>query len=121
MSLLAMIVIVGFSGAVIGINKGKMGGIPGLLMTPLLFYSAISPGPCSLFFHTLLLFTVGLAYGFISSTICSGLKGGGTRHNIGPFYIMGFGAHHAGGIILSTEEDNAPKEQNTGHNVFISY
>ncbi|MDY6790884.1 MAG: hypothetical protein SWH54_06405 [Thermodesulfobacteriota bacterium] len=119
MSLFTMIFIVSFLGAIIGVKKPWMGGIPGLLMAPFLFYFSISSNIIPIIFNVLFLFILGLAYGFISSIIFSGLKGDG--HNIGSIYILGFGAHHPGGIILSDEERKKLRDRNIKREVFISY
>jgi hypothetical protein len=42
MSLFTMIFIVCFLGAIIGVKKPWMGGIPGLLMAPFMIYFSIS-------------------------------------------------------------------------------
>ncbi|CAB5124935.1 hypothetical protein D3OALGB2SA_3221 [Olavius algarvensis associated proteobacterium Delta 3] len=61
----------------------------------------------------------GLACVFVCSIFYSGLKG--NRHNIGPTYGSGFGAHHPGGIILSDEERKALKDRYIIDEVIISY
>lgn len=66
---------------------------------------------------TFLLFV--LVSTLIGSIIYSGLKGGG--HNTGPTYGLGFGAHHPGGIILSDEERQMLKDNNTRYEVILSY
>ena len=42
MSIFNMVLIVSFLGAIIGIKKPSMGGIPGLVMVPFLFYFSTS-------------------------------------------------------------------------------
>ena len=68
---------------------------------------------------TLIFLLLGLACGFVTSIIFSGLNGSG--HNVGPTFISGFGAHHPGGIILSDEERKALKDKDIMHAVIISY
>ena len=118
MSLFTMIFIVSFFGAVIGTKKPWLGAIPGLLMVPFLIYFNISLEIIPLIFNMLFLCTLGLAYSFISSIIFSGLKGGGPT--VGSTYIMGFGAHHPGGIILSAGKRQV-QDRNIKREVFISY
>lgn len=118
MSLFTMIFIVSFCGAIIGAKKPWLGGLPGLLMVPLLIYFNISLNIIPLIFNMLFLCILGLAYGFISSIIFSGLKGGGPT--VDSTYIMGFGAHHPGGIILSAGERQEQNRNDKGE-FYISY
>ena len=118
MSIFNMVLIVSFLGAIIGIKKPSMGGIPGLVMIPFLFYFSTSSSIFPTIFIILFLFVLGLAYGCISFIIFSGLKGGGDT--VGSSYIMGFGAHHPGGIILSDEECKV-QGRNIKREIFISY
>lgn len=118
MSLFFMIFIVSLCGTIIGAKKTWMGVIPGLLTAPYLFYFSSSLDIISIIISVLFLSLLGAAYGFMSSIIFSGLKGGG--HNVGSIYIMGFGAHHPGGIILSDEELKV-QDRNIKREIFISY
>jgi len=61
----------------------------------------------------------GLACSFVCHLIISGLKG--SRHNNGPTFISGFGAHHPGGIILSDEERVVMENRNFKREIIISY
>jgi hypothetical protein len=65
------------------------------------------------------LFLWGMAYGFVFSTIFSGLKGRG--HSVGQTFRSGFGAHHPGGIILSDEEIKILSDKNIKREVIFSY
>ena len=61
----------------------------------------------------------GVACSFVCYLIFSGLKG--SRHNSGPTFISGFGAHHPGGIILSDEERVEMENTNFQNKIIISY
>ena len=114
-----MIFIVSILGAVIGVKKPWMGGIPGLLIAPFLFYFSSSLDDITLIISILFLFLWGMAYGFVFSTIFSGLKGRG--HSVGQTFRSGFGAHHPGGIILSDEEIKILSDKNIKREVIFSY
>jgi hypothetical protein len=118
MNIFTLIFAVCFLGAFIGFKKPWMGGMPGLFMAPFMFYYSISSDYIPVISNVLFLFVLGLAYGFISSIIFSGLKGGG--HNVDSTYIMGFGAHHPGGIILSDNHPNV-QDRKIQRQVFISH
>lgn len=96
-----------------------MGGIPGLFTTPFLFYFNTSFDSITLIIRVLFLSLFGLAYGFISTMIFSGLRGRG--HRIGQTFGIGFGAHHPAGIFLSDEEIQSLHDGNIRHRVNISY
>ena len=119
MSLFTMIFIICFLGAIIGLKKPWIGGIPGLLMAPFMIYFFISSNIITIFTGTLIFLLLGLACGFICSIIYSGLKGSG--HNIYPTYGSGFGAHHPGGIIISEEKYKMLNGRNIKRKVIFSY
>ncbi len=89
-----------------------------MFMAPFMFYYSTSSNYILVTLNVLLLFVLGLAYGFISSVIFSGLKGDG--HSVDSTYIMGFGAHHPGGIILSDDHPNM-QDRKVQRQVFISH
>jgi hypothetical protein len=119
MSLSTIILIVGLLGAIFGVKKPWIGGITGLLIGPSLFYFSISSNIIPLVIVTLICFLLGLACGFASSILISGLKGKG--HKAGTTYISGFGVHHPGGIILSNGERKVLKDKNIKREIVISY
>lgn len=119
MSISTIIFIVSFLGAAIGVKKPWMGGIPGLLIVPFLFYFSI-PSNIILIVISMLFFSLlGISCGFVCSIILSGLNGRG--HNVGPTCLSGFGAHHPGGIILSDRERQVLKDTNIKRGVILSY
>ncbi len=119
MNFFTMIFIVSILGAIIGAKKTWMGGVAGLLVAPLLFYFSTPLNMISTIFNIVFLFILGLAYGFMSSIIFSGLKGRG--NSVGQTFMSGFGAHHPGGIILSDEEHKILEGQNIMREVIFSY
>jgi hypothetical protein len=119
MSLSTIIFIVGLLGAVSGVKKPWMGGIAGLVIAPSLFYFSISSNIIPLVLVTLICFLLGLACGFASSILISGLKGKG--HQAGTTYVSGFGVHHPGGIILANGERQVLKDKNIQREIVISY
>ena len=119
MSLSTIIFIVGLLGAVFGVKKPWMGGITGLLIGPSLFYFGISSNIIPLVIVTLICFLLGIACGFVSSILFSGLKGKG--HKAGTTYVSGFGVHHPGGIILSNGERKVLRDKNIKREILISY
>jgi hypothetical protein len=119
MDLSTIIFIVGLLGAILGVKKPWMGGITGLLIAPALFYFSISSNIIPLVIVTLICFLFGLATGYASSILFSGLKGKG--HKAGTTYMSGFGVHHPGGIILSNGERKVLKEKNINREILISY
>jgi hypothetical protein len=119
MSFFSMIFIVSILGAVIGVKKPWMGGIPGLFTTPFLLYFNTSLDIITLIISVLFLSLFGVAYGFISTMIFSGLRGRGLR--IGQTFGIGFGAHHPAGIFLSDEEIQSLRDKNIKHEVIFSY
>jgi len=119
MSLSTIIFVVMLLGAILGVKKPWLGGITGLLIAPSLFYFSISSNIISLVIVTLNCFLLGLACGFASSILFSGLKGKG--HKAGTTYFSGFGVHHPGGIILSNGERKGLKYKNIKREIVISY
>ena len=119
MNLSTIIFMVGLLGAIFGVKKPWFGGITGLLITPFLFYFYISPNIIPLVIVSIICFLLGLASGFASSIIFSGLKGKG--HKPGTTYVSGFGVHHPGGIILSNGERQVLKDKNINREIVISY
>ena len=119
MNLSTIIFMVGLLGAVFGVKKPLIGWITGLLIAPFLFYFNISPNITPLIIVTLICFLLGLASGFASSILFSGLKGKG--HKAGTAYMSGFGVHHPGGIILSNGERMVLKHKNINREIVISY
>jgi hypothetical protein len=119
MSLSTIIFIVLVAGVVFGVKKPWMGGITGLLIAPSLFYFSISSNLIALAIITLVCFLLGIACGYVSSILLSGLKGRG--HKAGTTYISGFGVHHPGGIILSNGERKVLKDKNIRREIVISY
>ena len=119
MNLSTIIFIVGLLGAIFGIKKPWFGGISSILIAPLLFYFHISPNIIPLAIVTLICFLLGLASGFTSSILFSGLKGKG--HKAGTTYVSGFGVHHPGGLILSNGERRVLKDKNINREIVISY
>jgi hypothetical protein len=119
MDLSTIIFIVGLLGAILGVKKPWMGGITGLLIAPTLFYFSISSNIIPLVIVTLICILFGLATGFASFILFSGLKGKG--HKAGTTYLSGFGVHHPGGIILSNGERKVLKEKNINREILISY
>ncbi len=119
MNLSTIIFIVGLSGVIFGVKKPWMGGITGLLIAPSLFYFSISSNIIPLVIVTMICFLLGLACGFVSFILFSGLKGKG--HKAGTTYVSGFGVHHPGGIILSNGERKVLKDKNIKREIVISY
>ena len=76
-------------------------GTVGLLITPV-FYLNNSSSIIFTIVISLLCGFIGLASALAGSMLLSGLRGKATK--TGPTYINGFGAHHLGGLILSSEE-----------------
>jgi hypothetical protein len=119
MNFFAMIFIVSILGAIIGVKKPWRGGISVLLIAPFGGYFNTSLDIIPITISILFLFLLGLAYGFMSSMIFSGLKGG--RRNVGQTFGSGFGAHHPGGIILSDDEIKILNDKNIKRKVIFSY
>ena len=119
MSFFTMTFIVSILGAIIGVIKPWMGGIPGLLIAPFLFYFSTSIDIIPLIISMLLLFLFGLAYGCMASIIFSGLKGRG--HSVGQTFRSGFGAHHPGGMILSDEDIKTMSDKDVSREIIFSY
>ncbi|MBW2611900.1 MAG: hypothetical protein JRE12_05980 [Deltaproteobacteria bacterium] len=119
MNLSTIIFIVGLFGSIFGFKKPWVGGIGGLLIGPSLFYFNISSNIISLFIITIVSLLLGLACGYLSSMLVSGLKG--KRYKTGTTYASGFGVHHPGGIFPSNEEDNALKDKNNKREKVTSY
>lgn len=119
MSFYTMILVVSILGALIGIRKPWMGGIAGLVITPMLLFTRFPQNATTLIISALALFVLSSAYGLLSFALISGLKGGG--HNGGLSYIIGFGAHHPGGIILSDEELKKVKKKGKKYVGVTSY
>lgn len=119
MGISTIIFIVSLLGASIGVKNIWMGGIPGLLIVPLLIYFSISSNITLIVISTLISSLLGIACGFVCSIIFSGLKGRG--HNVGQTFMSGFGAHHPGGIILSDGELKVLRDNNIRHDVITSY
>ena len=101
MYLSTVVCIAGVSGAVLGCRKPWIGGAVGLLITPV-FYLNNSSSIIFTIVISLLCGFIGLASALAGSMLLSGLRGKATK--TGPTYIGGFGAHHPGGLILSSEE-----------------
>jgi hypothetical protein len=119
MSFPTIFLIVSFLGATIGVKKPWMGGIPGLLIAPFLFYFSIASNIILTVITMLFLSLLGLACGCVCSIIFSGLSGRG--HNVGPTIMGGFGVHHPGGLILSDKERKMLKDENIKRALIISY
>lgn len=109
MIFLTLLFIACILGALMGARKPWLGGIAGLAASPILFYFSSSFNLTSIMIGVLVFVFLSTAYGYIASMIISGLKGGG--HNTGQTYVIGFGAHHPGGIILSYEELKSLKDK----------
>ena len=119
MSLSTIVFVVILLGATLGAKKPWMGGIAALIVGPSLFYFSISSKTIPLAIITLICFLIGIACGYVSSILLSGLKGRG--HKAGTTYISGIGVHHPGGIILSNGERKVLKDKNIRREIVISY
>lgn len=110
MEISIVITIVVFLAAIFGLKSPWLGGMISFITFPLLFYFIISDKIIHAIIVSLIGFLGGLAIGYASSIIFSGLKGQG--HNQGPSYVSGFGGSgaHRGGIILSDEEREGLKK-----------
>lgn len=119
MSYIIMILIVSILGAIFGVIKPWLGGVPGLLTTPFLLYFNASFDIITLILSVFILSLFGVTYGYISTMILSGLRGKGRRP--GQIFGIGFGAHHPAGIFLSDEEIKSLGDKNIRHEVIFSY
>ncbi len=119
MTILTLLLVTSMLGALLGVRKPWMGGIAGLLTTPVLYYTATPLNGLTLFIAATAFFLLSTAYGFMSFMILSGLKGGGLK--AGQTYMSGFGAHHPGGIILSDEELRILKNEHMQYAGMLSF
>lgn len=119
MNFFGMVFIVSLTGAIIGVKKTWWGGISGLFFAPFWVYSNTSLDAILLASSILFLCILGSVYGFMSSTVLSGLKGG--ENNTGQTFGIGFGAHHPAGILLSDEEIKSLNDKNIKREVVFSY
>ena len=119
MNFFGMVFIVSLTGAIIGVKKTWWGGLAGLFIAPFWVYFNTSFDSILLTSSILFLCIMGLVYGFMSSIIFSGLKGG--ENNIGQTFGIGFGAHHPAGILLSDKEIKTLNDKNIKREVVFSY
>ena len=119
MSLSTIVFVVVLLGVIFGAKKPWLGWTAAIIVGPSLFYFSISSKFIPLVVITLFCFLFGIACGYVSSILISGLKGRG--HKAGTTYISGFGVHHPGGIVLSNGERKVLKDKNIKREIVISY